>query len=123
MNPAGADTSNASLASGFLRLQNPVIVDDLAADNRQQRTRTLEVFIGNREAVSIKHCKVTVVADFNRAKIVLPDEPFVGGCSQPEHLLTHERLIAQDLLSGEISARYDRKDVQPRIDDCDVAAV
>jgi hypothetical protein len=52
-------------AGGRQPLDNSVIVDDAAANDGQERSRALQLFIGNREAVSIKHRQVTVVPDLD----------------------------------------------------------
>ena len=89
-------------------------MDDLTADDRQQRAHALEVFIGHGEAVLIEHDQVGVVANFDRADIVLLNEPLVSRSGEPERLLPRERLIPEDRLPGEVPARDDRVKVQPR---------
>src|SRR5262245_45012079 len=103
---------------GTGNLNHTLIVSDLPANYRQNRSHTLEIFIGNREVISIKHSKVAAVADFNRSDVIFFDEPFIGRGCKPEGLLPCEHLITKDRLSSEILTGDDRVKVQPGIDDC-----
>src|SRR6266853_3261711 len=85
-------------------VQDAVVVDDLTADDRQQRAHALEVFIGHGEAVLTEHDQIGVVANFDRADIVLLNEPLVSRSGEPERLLPRERLIPEDRLPGEVPA-------------------
>ena len=64
-----------------------------------------------------------MVAGFNGAEIVFSQKPFVGGGGQPEDFLASKRLVAENLLSGEIEASRHGGEVEPGIDQGDVAAV
>src|SRR5439155_125995 len=55
-----------------------LVVDDLAADNGQERSDAPEVLVGDCEVVSVEHGEIGMVANLNRADVVLPDEPLVG---------------------------------------------
>src|SRR5437867_688210 len=106
-----------------LQLHDAVIVHDLPTDKRQERSGALQVFVGNGEAVSVEYNEIGMVTDLDGADILLPDKPFVGGRSKPERLLAREHLVAEDRLPSEIPASNDCVQIQPRIDDRDVAAV
>src|SRR5262245_29997205 len=104
-------------------LRDAVVVDDVAADHGQQRPRVFQILVGDGEAVPVEHREVAAVSDLDRSKVVLPDEPLVRGRGEPEHLLTRQRLSAENRLPREVVAGDDGVEVQPRVDDGDVAAV
>src|SRR5262249_14835458 len=66
------------------RLQDSVVVDDPPTDDRQQRPLAHQILARDGEAVSVQDDHVAMMADFNRADVVLPDEPLVGRRGEPE---------------------------------------
>jgi hypothetical protein len=64
-----------------------------------------------------------VVPDLDGADIVLSDEPLVCDGREPHRLLPRQGLTLVDQIAAQVLASDDRVEVEPRVDDGDVAAV
>src|SRR5262249_60274234 len=75
------------------------------------------------EIVPIEDDEVGVVPDLDGAEVVLSDEPLVRDSREPQRLLPRQGLPLIDQIATQILASDDRVEVEPRVDNGDVAAV
>src|SRR5207244_4792703 len=83
----------------------------------------LDIFVRHCEEISVEHGEIGMVSGFNRAEVVLTNEPLVRGGSQPQHFLARQRLAGVDEIPVQILRGNYCVEVELRVDDGDVASV
>src|SRR5262245_3723855 len=79
-----------------------LVVDDLSADDCQDRLCLADVIFWNRQNVAIEYSQIRVIPDFYRAEVVFPDEPFIRCGRKTKNFRPRQRLISENGLAGKI---------------------